>query len=305
MKAARAFSPGHITGFFQICDEPKDPLLKGSRGAGVSVDRGVTTTVRLINGSSTGNCIRINGHSVRTAAVSQRVIAPFRTLAGNPSYRIEADHDVSLPIGSGFGTSGAGALSLAFALNEALELGLSQVKAAQIAHVAELECRTGMGTVIAETVGGIEIRVRPGAPGIGEVRTLPQSPDYVVVCLPFGPLPTPKFLTDDRARSRINERGGLLTDALLNHPTVPNLLAYSRGFAEHIELITDRVRRVLQDADQSGVACSTAIFGENVFTLATKDHKPEVQAILSRHLRKTKQLLVMNVDCQGARLLDG
>lgn len=280
-------------------------MLRGSRGAGVSVDKGVTTTVRLNNGSSTGNRVRINGHLARAAAVSQRVITAFRVLAGNPNGVIEADHEVALPIGSGFGTSGAGALSLAFALNDLLEVGLSHVKTAQIAHVAELDCRTGMGTVIAETVGGIEIRVRPGAPGVGEVRTLPQSPDYAVVCLPFGPLPTPKFLTDDQARRRINERGGLLTDALLNHPTVPNLLAYSRGFAEHIELITGRVRRVLQDADQLGVICSTAIFGENVFTLATKDDKPEVQAILSRRLGKTRRLLVMNVDCQGARLLDG
>lgn len=233
------------------------------------------------------------------------MIAAFRRLAGNPSGLIEADHDVALPIGSGFGTSGAGALSLAFALNEVLEPGLSQVKAAQIAHVAELDCRTGMGTVIAETVGGIEIRVRPGAPGIGEVRTLPQSANYVVVCLPFGPLPTPNFLADDRARKRINEQGGLLTDALLNHPTVPNLLAYSRGFAEHIELITGRVRRVLQDADQQGITCSTAIFGETAFTLATDERKSEIQTILGRHLPKTSQLLVMNVDCQGARLLDG
>lgn len=280
-------------------------MFKGSRGAGVSVDRGVTTTVRLVNGGACANRIRINNQLVRKAAVSERVIAAFRALADNPSCLIEADHEVTLPIGSGFGTSGAGALSLALALNEALELRLPQVKAAQIAHVAEIECRTGMGTVIAETVGGIEIRVRPGAPGIGEVRALPQSPDYVVVCLPFGPLPTPKFLTDEGARRRINERGGLLTDALLTHPTVPNLLAYSRGFAEHIELITNRVRRVLQDADRLGVTCSTAIFGENVFTLSTKDQKPETQTILSRHLRRSRQLLVMNVDCQGARLLNG
>lgn len=265
----------------------------------------MTTTVRVLDGSSAGNRIRINGRIAKRAAVSQHVIDAFRDLAGNPNGRIEADHEVALPIGSGFGTSGAGALSLALALNEALELGLPPVKAAQIAHVAELDCHTGMGTVIAETVGGIEIRVRPGAPGIGEVRTLPQSPDYVVLCLPFGPLPTPKFLTDDRARQRINERGGLLTDALLNHPTVPNLLAYSRGFAEHIELITERVRRVLQDADQSGVTCSTAIFGESIFTLVTKDDKPEVQATLGAHEGKSRQLLVMDVDCHGARLLDG
>jgi pantoate kinase len=304
LRVARAFSPGHITGFFQICDDSKDPLFNGSRGAGFSVDKGVTTTVHLLDGNSTENHIRINGHPTRTAPVSQNVITALRALAGNPRCLIEVEHDVALPIGSGFGTSGAGALSLAFAMNEVFGLGLSNVKAAQIAHTAELACRTGMGTVIAETVGGIEIRVRPGAPGIGEIRVLPQSPDYIVICLPFGPLPTPKFLTNARARRRINERGGLLTDALLSHPTVPNLLAYSRGFAEHVELITDRVRRVLQSSDQCGVTCSTAIFGENVFTLATKDHEPEVEAILKDHLRKPRQLLVMNVDCQGARMLD-
>ena len=36
------FVPSHITGFFSILDN-EDPLLKGSLGAGVLLDKGVIT----------------------------------------------------------------------------------------------------------------------------------------------------------------------------------------------------------------------------------------------------------------------
>ena len=70
------------------------------------------------------------------------------------NFEIIVEHHVEVPLGAGFGTSGAAALSLALALNEALSLGLSKIEAAQLAHVAEVECKTGLGTVIAETFGG-------------------------------------------------------------------------------------------------------------------------------------------------------
>jgi pantoate kinase len=46
MKEASAYAPGHLTGFFQICDEPEDPLHKGARGSGASITRGVNTRVQ-------------------------------------------------------------------------------------------------------------------------------------------------------------------------------------------------------------------------------------------------------------------
>ena len=49
MKEFKAFSPAHITGFFEICDNNKEPLLKGSRGAGISLKKGVTTKVKINN----------------------------------------------------------------------------------------------------------------------------------------------------------------------------------------------------------------------------------------------------------------
>jgi pantoate kinase len=304
LKQIQAFSPGHITGFFQICDEPKDPLLKGSRGAGVSVSQGVITAVKVSKTAKQRIKIRINGSLTASAPVSKNVVAKLLSYTEDKNYRIEIDHIVGLPVGCGFGTSGAAALSLSFAMNEVLDLGFSRTKAAQIAHIAEVECQTGLGTVIAETSGGIEIRTKPGGPGKGEVITISNNSAYSVVCLPIGPIPTPKLLSDKVSRTRINELGGLLTDALLEHPTVDNFLGYSRKFAEHIQLFTERTRRVIQDTDDLGVKCSTAIFGENVFTLVPNELVKKVKEIFASHASISYDVLVMDVDCKGARLLD-
>ncbi len=304
MKKKRAFSPGHITGFFQICDESEKPLEKGSRGAGVSVSKGVTTTVEVKPANSSTIRIEINGNPSPQAPVSEGVVTRFLEHKLEQSFDIRVSHEVELPIGSGFGTSGAGALSLALALNEALEFHLTRLKAAQIAHIVEVEHRTGLGTVIAEMVGGIEIRKAAGGPGIGQIETLPSSKEFKVVCLPFGPIPTHKHLNDPSSRKRINERGGLLTDALRGNPTVSNFMDYSRHFAEHIDIITDRVNAVLQQTDEAGFTCSPAIFGENVFSLVLPNQVPELVAIFECHRIPENEVLVMDIDCEGARVLD-
>ncbi|MFW9934341.1 MAG: pantoate kinase [Candidatus Thorarchaeota archaeon] len=304
MKNSRAFSPGHITGFFQICDDFKNPMEKGSRGAGVSVDRGVTTSVKAKPSKSPVSHIEINGNPSAQAPISQGVLAHFLEFKAGQDYLIHIQHQVDLPIGAGFGTSGAAALSLALALNDVLECSLTKLEATQIAHLVEVENRTGLGTVVAEMVGGIEIRTSPGGPGFGQVQTLPSSDQYRVVCLPFGPIPTSKHLNDQASRKRINEKGGLLTDAFQANPTVSNLMDFSRHFAEHIGLITNRVKRVLKETDRAGFTCSTAIFGENAFSLVLPEQVQDLVAIFERHRISDQEVLVMEVDCIGARVLN-
>jgi pantoate kinase len=174
MRVATTFSPGHITGFFQICDHSMDPLLKGSRGAGVSLTHGVTTRVSIQKSPKTFVNIGINGNITKSAEVSEHVIKTFLSRI-EENYIVSVEHTVTIPIGSGYGTSGAGALSLALALNKVFNLGLTRIEAAQVAHIAEVKCKTGLGTVIAETYGGLEIRTKPGAPGIGEIKKTPPK----------------------------------------------------------------------------------------------------------------------------------
>ena len=303
MRKAKAFAPCHITGVFQIFDEGRDALHAGSRGAGVSLSSGVETTVEVEESSNSSVQISVNGLVSDSARVSSRVVgifsSRFREFA---NFNIYAKHQVGVPIGAGLGSSGAGALSLALALNEAIGLGLSSTEAAQVAHIAEVECKTGLGTVAAETLGGLEIRAKAGAPGIGEIRRVPVPKTVAVACLVLGPLSTGKCLGDESIRKRINDFGGKMIDALEEAPTAQNFMKTSRRFAEHVGLITNRVRTVLNDTDKAGVSCSMPMFGECVFTLAERSDLKKVLQVFKGH-GQHGATIVSEVDREGARLL--
>ena len=299
---ATAFSPAHITGFFQIFDQPKNPLFKGSRGAGVSLTKGAKTTVHVKKAARKSVKIRINGKPAQTAEVSKSVADTFLSLVGTECH-LDIEHEIDVPIGCGLGSSGAGALGLALALNEALGLRLSRIEAAQIAHVAEVKHKTGLGTVIGETFGGIEIRVKPGAPGIGKVKHVAVDDDRVVACLPLGPLSTRKALSDPKLSKLINEHGGKLVDELATEPRVNKFLELSRSFAESTSLTSERVRKILTDADGEGFVCSMAIFGETVFSIVRQDEAEALLKIFRRHKRPKYDVINAQIDFQGARIL--
>ena len=303
MKEAKAFSPCHITGFFQILDQPANHLHAGSKGAGVSLSRGVKTTVKVRKAMKNSLQVRINGSASTSAEVSKHVADAFLSrFKEMENFEIIVEHHVEVPIEAGFGTSGAAALSLAIALNNVFGLGMTEMEAAQMAHVAEVECKTGLGTVIAETLGGLEVRVKPGAPGIGEIKNVPVPKDYTVACVTFGQLPTKKFLTDKEIRKRVNEFGGKLVDQLIKEPNVTNFINFSRQFTEHIGLVTEKTRRILHATNNANFICSMPMFGESAFTLIKQESLEELLKIFRKHNQDGK-IIVSKIDFEGARLL--
>jgi pantoate kinase len=303
MEEATAFAPCHITGFFEIFDEPADALRVGSRGAGVSLELGAKTSVKVKKGSKCSLRVSINDTPAGFSQVSGRVVDAFYSrFSDKAHFEISVEHLIEAPIGAGFGTSGAAALSLALALNEALGLGMSILEAAQIAHIAEVECKTGLGTVVAETVGGFEVRVKPGAPGIGEIRCLPLPDDTLVACHVFGPLSTREALTNPETRARINRFGSELVGELVNAPTIMNFMKLSRQFAEHVGLITENVRRILIAADKAGVICSMPMFGESAFTVTDENGVEPILQVF-RENAPNGQTIISKVNREGARLL--
>jgi pantoate kinase len=264
----------------------------------------VETSVRVKKSAKNSLEVKVNGSSMSSAEVSRCVINVFLSrFKETKNFEIVVNHHVEVPIGAGFGTSGAAALSLALALNEAFDLGMSKIEAAQLAHVAEVECKTGLGTVIAETFGGLEIRLKPGAPGIGEIRHVPVSQKHVVACLNFGSLSTKRALSDEKIRRHINEFGGKLVDKLVEESSIPNFLRFSRQFAEHVGLITDRIRRVLCETDSADIVCSMPMFGESVFTIIEQDSLEKILKIFRKH-GSDGQIIVSEIDFKGARLLN-
>lgn len=303
MREFKAFSPGHVTGIFRIHDQPEDPLEKGSWGAGVSLAMGVTTRVQTRDSSRNSFKIRINGKSADSAKVSEHVINTFFSHA-RKKYKIIVDHSVEIPIGSGFGSSGAGALSLALTLNEAFDIGFSRTKAAQVAHIAEVECKTGLGTVIAEVAGGLEIRTEPGGPGVGEIRNVQIGSDYVVACISFGPISTRQVLTDKELRQRINDFGRKLLDQLIVEPKPHVFMTLSRKFAECVGLISPRIRKVLKKTDNEGLTCSMAMLGESAFCLTNRRNVEKLLKIFRNYTCSKHSIIVSELDFSGATLLD-
>jgi pantoate kinase len=296
---AKAFSPGHITGFFEA---PHDIscfhfLHRGSKGAGFSIDRGISTTAYLYESAKPEYQISINGIKSRNAEVSKWVIEEYLKLADRP-YFISIHHDVEIPIGFGLGSSGAGALSLSYALNQVLDAGLNRTQAAQIAHHAEIACNTGLGTVIAEFAGGFEMRTSPGAPGIGSVSKINLDKNYKVVVLCLAPILTKSILTN--RINEINGLGGIMLGKLSASKSLDDFLKMSHGFAEMLSLTEGRCKGPIAALKTRGIKSSVALFGQTVFTVVSQARAAEAADAL-RQFGGT--LIVCNIDMAGARML--
>nr|KXH71549.1 MAG: hypothetical protein AM324_08385 [Candidatus Thorarchaeota archaeon SMTZ1-83] len=300
-RSARAFVPGHVTGVFRIYDEHENPLHRGSTGAGFCLDIGTTTTVTLE--VSRPPTISVNYNDSRIdAPVTVMVI---RRLLENKDkdYRVHVEHESSLPIGVGFGASGAGALGTALALNHLLHDGTDLDSAASHAHYAEVVNHTGLGDVIAQTSGGMEIRVRPGAPGVGEVVSFP-SPEGLGVILAGAPgLDTRTVLVDQAHRDDINRVADGLVSKLIEKPSLNQFISCSREFARETNLMTPRVEAALDNLESAGLSNSSMVMlGDSVFCFCERELTQDAVSIMEAHWDST-QTYVTSVSDQGGRLV--
>ncbi|MDQ3717529.1 MAG: GHMP kinase [Thermoproteota archaeon] len=304
---AKAFSPGHITGFFEAphdtcssssSSSSSDFLYRGSKGAGFSIERGIATTVFLYETTRPNYYqISINGTKSSNAEVSKWVVEEYLKHTNRP-YFISVHHDVEIPIGFGLGSSGAAALSLSYALNRVLDAGLNRTEAAQIAHNAEIACNTGLGTVIAEFAGGFEMRTTAGAPGIGSVSKINLDENYKVVVLCLAPILTKSFLAN--SINQIDGLGSIMLSKLSVSRSLDDFLKMSHGFAEMLNLTEGRCKEPIAALKRKGIKSSVALFGQTVFTVVSEERASEAADIL-RQFGGT--LIVCNIDTAGARML--
>jgi pantoate kinase len=301
MRKAWAYAPGHLTGLFQICDQSPDPLHRGSRGSGLSIAKGVHTRVAAEPADETSYNIYFNDEPTDGAFVSENVLGKMLPRADQP-YSLEVRHTIETPLGAGFGSSGGGAISLALALNEALGLGLSYTEAARVAHVAEIECKTGLGTVFAATVGGFGVLYRPGAPGVGASVSYGGSQDLGVVYVHYGPISTKEALSNPELRKKINELGGGYVDELYRDLTPERFMEFSRRFTEHVGMTTPRLRRLFDAMDHEGVTFTMAMFGEVAFTVQPRGRVGEVLGLVREKVADAEPV-VCDVETRGASLL--
>ena len=294
---AKAFSPAHITGFFKAELDGKEPNQLGSLGAGFSIQKGVKTTVNVRSKTEhdiNNYAIRVKGFNTGDIRVSEYVLNEFLL---DEKY-FDVTHEIDVPVGYGFGCSGAVALSLAIALNDALKYGYTKTKVAQIAHKAEIKCQTGLGDVLASYHGGFEIRTKSGAPGIGEVQRIIPKEKLEVMIICFNPISTKKFLKEKI--SLINGLGGKMVQKLVKSQDMDEFQDMSIKFAKYIHVITPKMNKVIKDLHDNGIKCGIALFGETIFSLVTKDKKQKALEILKKY--DDGVVITSRIENSGARL---
>ena len=295
-----AFSPGHITGFFEKPENKKhntDLLFYGSKGAGFSFKKGVTTSVELYKSKKKWYQIYINNSLTTNAEVSKWVVQYYLDKFDFTFY-IKINHSIDIPIGYGLGTSGAAALSLSYALNNALNINLSKEYAAQIAHIAEIECNTGLGTVISEFYGGLEIRTSFGAPGIGKLTKIELN-NYKAIILCISPLSTKQILTN--YSNNANSLGQKMVEQLLLSKDVNFFLRMSYQFADFLGLTKGICAKPIEELNRLGVDSSIGMFGETIFTLVPPNEVSSVTSVLKKF---PGTLIVSDIDNRGALIED-
>lgn len=293
-----AFCPAHVTGFFkaEIGKNDSSPELSGSLGAGFSLVDGVTTSVQVTPSDSSSVDISISGHQPDNTMVSEFVVNEFLKKIDNKNFHLKINHIVSIPVGYGLGCSGAVALSLAMALNDAFDAKLTREEVGQLAHKAEVICKTGLGDVLASYHGGFEIRTKPGAPGIGSLKKINSDSKVIMIC--FAPISTKKFI--EEKIEMINGLGGKMVNKLLETNDSNDFQDMSVEFAKYVQVMTPRMERVISDLQSNGIKCGVALFGETIFSIIPAELESKVLQVLSKY--PDGIIINSKIDNTGARL---
>ncbi len=301
-----AFCPAHITGFFKahMPDKQDHGVLDkaGSIGAGFSIKQGVTTRVRVEerkNNQKRNFQIRTYGYQSDKTNVSKHVLSEFLKLGEFSNLFFNIEHVVLVPVGYGLGSSSAVALSLAFALDQALKTKLEKTKMGEIAHNAEIKCRTGLGDVLASFHGGFEIRLKPGAPGIGSVEKISVEKISVIMAC-FSPISTNKFIKEHL--SQINGLGGRMVNRLLESKSYEHFQDMSIEFARYVDIMTPRMKKIVDELERNNIKCGVALFGETIFSLVPHKEEQKVLEIIQKY--PDGIIIKSEIDEVGARVLN-
>jgi pantoate kinase len=310
LKKTKAFAPAAISSFFQIHDtENSKPITTnlehmGAIGGGFGLEKGVTTSI-IVEEADT-NCIKVfvNSKPASEAKTTKQVIETLLSKT-NSKFTVTVEHQIEVPIGAGFGTSAGGALTAGLAFTEALGLPLTYNQIGKIAHIAEIQCQTGLGTVSSLTFsGGCVLVVKPGAPGICQIDRIPITPDYMVVAGFYkSAVPKKMVLSSPQKKQEINRYGKKTLAAILAEPTLKNFLESCWEFSQKAGFATENTCKLVGLALKAGaVGAAQNMIGEAVHAVVHEENAEAVAEAFKQAL-PSQQVIVSRIDFQGARLV--
>lgn len=178
-----------------------------------------------------------------------------------------------LPLGYGFGISSASALACAYALDKLFNLKKSELELAKIAHTAEIENYTGLGSVATQITGGFLVKNKPGIPV--EAYKLPFAGRKLYTVI-IDRLETPTVLHDNERLKIINKFADKALNQIstMHNITLEEVVDISYQFAKNSNLMIDeRLISIIEYIRNAGGHACMAMLGKVIIT----DQKPHLK----------------------------
>ncbi len=273
---ARAFAPGNISCVFKVIPH-SDPARMHSLGMGFTVKEGVEAIVSAYHETE----VVFNGEHINFPTVGA-VVNRLTQNSGIVGVKVELTSP--LPLGCGFGLSGAASLATAYALNELLSSHKDNETLAMIAHVAEVENRTGLGDVCSQYHGGCLVKLQEGSPLTADRLPIAKQPIYYRY---FGPIQTSEVLGNTEQTMRINRAADValnvlktLTAAKSSDNLFNACCAVSKQFSVESGLLSDaRVIDTIAHIEAEGGVASMIMLGNGVFSTHAFENAVETQLV--------------------------
>lgn len=216
MDQQKVYCPGSISLIFKV--HPG-----GSTGVGFTIDKGVVAIAK----NSTKNNISFNGKSIKFPTVADII----DKLTDKP---VSINLQSPLPLGCGFGLSGASALSTAKVINKLFNLRKSKKELLEIAYNAEIKNKTGLGTVVTQSLRGCIIK---HAPGLNPKITRLPFNGQKLYCEIIGKLETPGIIGNKKNLKKINAAADRALSAITEKISFTTLMDISSNFAKESSLV--------------------------------------------------------------------
>tara|TARA_Y100000310_G_C20557860_1_gene751485 strand:+ start:216 stop:1136 length:921 start_codon:yes stop_codon:yes gene_type:complete len=286
MKTSKAFAPGNISCIFVI-RKNKNPATSGSLGLGFTVNKGVFATVTKINNDTLKKIPIIKKYNIKNTInktiknnnKNQKNIIYFNNKKINfptinsvikklTNEKVIVNIKSELPLGCGFGISGASALAVSYALNKLFNLKKTKKELAMTAHVAEVQNHTGLGDVVNQYYGGFLVKYKPSYMFKVQKLSINNKKIYYKY---FSSIDTKKTICNKKIKNRIDNSGIMALNRIkrLNKKdlNLKNLIKISKEFSIDSGLLKNKkVIKTIKSIENKGGNASMIMLGNAVFS---------------------------------------
>ncbi|MEM0490016.1 MAG: hypothetical protein QXH73_02225 [Ignisphaera sp.] len=259
----------HITGSLETT---------GAAGGGLGIDSAITVEISLEALDRSQGSVAllniINGVEVNSC-LARYIVEKILSISEEKSNRIIIKQSISVPIGGGYGTSGGSAVAISFALAKALNVPLDFYTITEIAHEADIVCKTGLGTVVGimKPCNGITIVRKPGGPRYAEIMCIPIDDSLLALTAFYKPIPKNTILTNLEDLEKVRAIGLETLRKIELNPTPETFIDNCYRFAIESKIMTPTVRNTIEllNKVEGVIGASMNMIGEALFALIDKN----------------------------------